>query len=816
MTHIWDASSPEQRADRKNLQVVWEEDLLSLGVEKYWNDFNRAPDEGEPEQQLLDATVIHLQPIFQIWIDDAASKPRTPSWLIPLLSIGSFKAADIVIRNVLRLTLEGSANGGLSSNFRREPKAQTLASCIAEDVVNIVSYQASKEQFKEDWKKQSKFTKNWSPKRCLAFTRKLSGIPSITRKGKQDLGHTMLRIALLSDILVADRVKIKPSRRTAVKEHIYIRLNDEILSELKGKHHLLELSSLIYRPMIAPPLDHLPEEPGGNYLRWLRKPTVKRYVNNTQEKEDKIRQHCSELVLKGLNSLQKTEWAINKQVLPVMEDFFHGNTALANLPTSEFEGFRMREFPTEGDKKEQAKWMQEREESWGSWYKDEQKRGRMLVRLHLAKQLISHNYFYHPYSLDFRGRAYTACELLSPQGSDFDRGLIMFAVAKKQTDRGLYWLKVHTANLFDIDKVSYDERVKWVDDNMDMLMRIAEDPYENREWVSDKEKKNPSFQRLAACFELARKDGMTQLPVQLDGACNGSQHWSVIMGDKTVAELTNVIGSDAPQDLYGFIAQQTTDILDKNEDDLDWFDSFMDYWQDGVERAVVKRPTMCDAYGLTFYGIQKYLKLEGHLDWVPREDRGGAVVEMARAVQQGLGVTLDMPNQGKDWLKEVASVANAAEKHLIWTTPSGFIVEHVYQPVRQRRSYTELFNKKRFELVFANYYDGVNPNGQELGIAPNYIHSLDAAHMFLTLIRLVAKGISAFSMIHDSYGVHGPDVDTMNECLRLAFIEIHKENVLETFKKDVEEFLGIPTPPLPNPNGGIDPSCVLDSKYFFS
>ena len=28
---------------------------------------------------------------------------------------------------------------------------------------------------------------------------------------------------------------------------------------------------------------------------------------------------------------------------------------------------------------------------------------------------------------------------------------------------------------------------------------------------------------------------------------------------------------------------------------------------------------MCDAYGLTFYGIQKYLKVEGHLDWVSRE-----------------------------------------------------------------------------------------------------------------------------------------------------------------------------------------------------
>jgi DNA-directed RNA polymerase len=811
----WKSIPKQEQEDRKNLQAVWEEDLLMEGVNKYWNDFNRSPDEGEPEQQLLDASVIHLQPLYQVWIDEAVKRKRTPRWLIPLLSIGSFKAADLVIRNILKITLDGSRDRGLTS-LVGGARAQTLASDVAEDVINIVSYQASKEQFKDDWRKQSKFTKNWSPKRCLAFTKKLGDIPSIDRKGKQDFGHALVRIALLSDIVVAERVKINSWSKKPNKENIFVRLNDDILRELHRKHHLLELSSLIYRPMIAPPVDHLIDEPGGNYLRWLRKPTVKRYVNNSRDDEDRIKHHCSDLVLKGVNALQNTEWTINPKVLGVMENFFKGNTCLANLPSHDFEGFNIREYPKEGTKIDQAKWMAEREETWGKWYREEQKRCRMLVRLHLAKKLMPYDWFYHPYSLDFRGRAYTACELLSPQGADFDKGLLLFKTPKKQTDRGLYWLKVHTANLFDQDKDTYDSRVKWVDDNLQMLLDIAEDPYEHREWISDKEKKNPSFQRLAACIELARKDGLTQLPVQLDGACNGSQHWSVIMGDEIVAGLTNVTSSDKPQDLYGYIAQQTNDIITENKDGLDWFVSFMDHWQEGIERAVVKRPTMCDAYGLTFYGIQKYLKLEGHLDWVPRENRSGAVVEMARAVQEGLGTTLSMPNQGKDWLKEVAGVANAAEKHLIWTTPSGFIVEHVYQPIRQRRSYTELFNKKKFELVFANFYDGVNCHGQELGIAPNYIHSLDAAHMFLTLIRLLAKGIDSFSMIHDSYGVHAPDIDTMNECLRLAFIETHKENVLETFKQDVEKYLGLPTPPIPNGSGRIDPARVLDSEYFFS
>ena len=818
--------SETQQMDRKNLQVVWEEDLITKGIDKYWKDFNRAPDEAQPEQQLLDASVIHLQPLYQLWIDEAVKGRKTPKWLIPLLSIGSFKAADIVIRNVLSATLTGSGQalwGGDESGLNThntvgqiETRAQYIASGIADDVINIVSYQATKETFREDWRKQSKFTKDWSPKRCLAFTKKLGSTPSLARHAKQDLGHAMLRIALMSEILTSTRVIVKSGPRSLPKEHLYIRLSDSILKDLKDKHHLLEMSSLIYRPMIAPPVDHLKDEPGGNYLRWLRKPTVKRYVNNLRDENDKIKNHCSDLVLKGLNALQKTEWSINKDVLQVMEDMFMGNTCLGNLPSYEFEGFHMRPYPEGEDKSIQSKWMRDRQEAWGRWYRDEQKRGRMLVRLHLAKQLRDSGWFYHPHSLDFRGRAYTACELLSPQGADFDKGLLLFSTPKKQTERGMYWLKVHIANLFDQDKISFDDRVKWVDANTEMLLRVADDPYSNKEWVSDKEKKNPSFQRLAACKELARKDGLTSLPIQLDGACNGSQHWAVIMGDVAVAELTNVIGSSEPRDLYGYVANKTTDIIHTNEDNNTWYSMFSSHWDKGLDRQVVKRPTMCDAYGLTFYGIQKYLKLEGHLDWIDSEDRAGGVVELARAVQLGLGMTLEMPNIGKDWLKEIASMANLAEKHLIWTTPSGFTVEHVYQPIRQRRSYTELFNKKKFQLIFANFYDGVNTRGQENGIAPNFIHSLDAAHMFLTIIRLIQKGITSFSMIHDSYGVHAPDVDTMNECLRYAFIETHKENVLETFQKDVKEFLGLPTPPIPNTGGGINPDCVLQSSYFFS
>jgi len=366
--------------------------------------------------------------------------------------------------------------------------------------------------------------------------------------------------------------------------------------------------------------------------------------------------------------------------------------------------------------------------------------------------------------------------------------------------------------MFDQDKVSFDERVQWVDDNWDMLLRVSEDPYENKEWIDDAPKKNKSFQRLAVIYDLTRTDGLTQVPVQMDGACNGSQHWSAIMGDEVTATLTNVKPSDKPQDLYQYIADRVTDVC-KDDEDNEWYQNFLNHWNSKIERKVTKRPTMCDAYGLTFYGIQKYIKIEGHVDWVAPEKRGGAIVELARAIQTGLDTTLVQPNKGKEYLKEICNIASSVNQSLEYTVPSGFKVVHQYTKVKKRRSLASLFKHK--ELTFTTFTGEVDRKLAEQGIPPNYIHSLDASHMFCTIMRMIMLGIKSFSMIHDSFGCHAPYVSTMRTCIKEEFYEMHQWNLLERFREDVQEQLGVLLPDVPV-RGTFDLSSVLQSDYFFA
>lgn len=811
-----------EQEKRQELQVLAEEDMIALSENKYWETYNANPDEAVPEQTLLDACVIHLTPYYQQWIDTVSQNRKTPDWAVPLFAIGAAKMADITVR---ALILEWFNSSLWDRKYENDlfplPTAQHIAHVIADMVIEIVAYQQAKKQFRDDWLKQSHYQKKWTPKRCKAFAYKVGTLnkKQFSRKQREDFGHHMLRIAEMSEIIVLKNIRKHTGKRWS--ERVVVSFTDDILKELHKRHQdVISTAALLYRPMIVPPVPHSIDASGGNLLPYVRKPVVQKFKDVMwDEKVNQKGSTPSQTVIDGLNALMHTEWAINTRVLGVMENLFKNNTRDCNLPAYDFSAFDFAEpYPINGTKEEQAKWCVKKEEAYSAWYKEERSRGRMLVRLKLAKYLIPIKFFYQIYTCDFRGRANAACDLLSPQSGDFDRGLIYFAEPRKQTPTGKFWLQVHVANLFDQDKIPFDQRAKWVEDNMDMFRKINDDPYEHRSyWVSDKKKKNPSFQRLAAVFDLCRTDGMTQVPVQMDGSCNGVQHWAALTRDPYLAKKVNLIKTNNPQDLYQYVADLMSENMaaakDEDSNKGKWATKFIEHWGDKIDRGVCKRAVMTDPYGVTFYGIRRYCKTEGHLDWVGKEQIAGAVVELATFIDQALKGTLVEANKGKAWLKQVADMASELGKNVEWTTPCGFKVVHQYYEILTRRSVAKLFDMK--ELHFGapdkETIDGTSVN---LAISPNYIHSLDASHMWSTIKRMIDSGITQYSMIHDSYGCPAPDVNLMRAYTNEEFHKMHASNLLQTMKDEVEQILSIELPDVP-PIGDYNIDEVLDAEYFF-
>lgn len=801
MIPLWDGLSQSEKDFRLSVQSALEEDMLEAGVIKYWNEYDRAPDEAVPEQSLLDSAVRHLIPSYKSWIDAVCASPKAPDWVYPLMAVGAARMADITIRCTIQSWL--TARGMRDKEFHTPPTAQTLANAIATTVIQVVGYQQAKTGNYEDWKRQSKFIKSWTPKRCIAFTKKMSKITKLSLKKRQDFGHHMLRIAEQSGVIELRTVRTKSGNR--VRSKVYVTFPDSVLRELHSRHHLLETACILYRPMVCPPVPHTKEESGGYLNHWIRKPIVKRFSKNVPASEP------SDLVLRGLNALMNTEWRVNEEVLDVMKVMFTNNHQVANLPLYDFESFMYNEpYPKDKDKVAKAKWCQAKEAAWSTWYKGQQARARMLVRLSLADKMKGYGMFYMPWSLDSRGRGYTTCELMSSQGSDLDRALIQWAEPIRRTEEGDRWLKINIANLFDEDKCTEQEKVEWFDATENMLRKISTDPLGTiPDWEDDAPKKNKSFQRLAAIMDYFGDPDWTRTPVNLDASCNGSQHWAAIMGDESVARLTNVLPGPRPQDLYQYVADACTQYSKFTQSE--WCNRFLSHWEEGFPRAVTKRSVMCDAYGISFYGIQRYMKLEGHVTWLPKDDQGAGCVELARIIQAGIGNVLIEPNKGKEWLRDVSNIASDLGKYLEYTVPSGFKVIHYYKKQGTRRSLATLFDRK--ELVFYTYTDDVDPKAAEQGIAPNYIHSLDASHMFCTIDRMLDSGIHQLCMIHDSYGCPAPYVSIMRALIQETFYEMHKPNQLQRFKEDVETSLGIELPFVPE-RGPLDISQVLHSNYF--
>jgi DNA-directed RNA polymerase len=179
-----------------------------------------------------------------------------------------------------------------------------------------------------------------------------------------------------------------------------------------------------------------------------------------------------------------------------------------------------------------------------------------------------------------------------------------------------------------------------------------------------------------------------------------------------------------------------------------------------------------------------------------------------------MNTLLTIPNQGKVWLKQVSKVSSEKQVHLEWTTPIGFKVRHQYYG--KTNGVVNLQSMITSMRVEFNEFvrDEVNGREAQNGISPNFIHSLDASHMFAVIIGLSLLGCESYSFIHDSYGVHAPLVDSLRDITRQEFVRIHEVNQLDRLRQQLSEYLEVDLPNVPS-TGSLDITKVLESEYFF-
>jgi DNA-directed RNA polymerase len=254
-----------------------------------------------------------------------------------------------------------------------------------------------------------------------------------------------------------------------------------------------------------------------------------------------------------------------------------------------------------------------------------------MLKLDQAEKFQGFEKIYFPYNMDFRGRAYPVPPHLSNVGSDLCRGMLKFAEAKPLGPRGLYWLKVHLANFAGKDKISFDDRASFVDENMEQMRASVADPFAgDPPWWTTLE---DPFQGLATCIEIVNaidsgdpESFMCSLPVHMDGSCNGLQHYAALGRDLVGGKAVNLCNVDEPQDVYvGVMHEVIRRVAEEAERTIDFDTSDIDSLNrkqkqeyknnraaklvNGlIDRGVVKRTVMTSVYGVTYIGARQQIQ----------------------------------------------------------------------------------------------------------------------------------------------------------------------------------------------------------------
>ncbi|KAH8107638.1 DNA/RNA polymerase [Cristinia sonorae] len=593
-----------------------------------------------------------------------------------------------------------------------------------------------------------------------------------------------------------------------------IKLN-HLVSERMAKDSIKETIHPRHLPMLVKPKPWVSDSDGG-YL--YNKTSVMRFKESV-EQHAYLRRASElghvELIFAGLDVLGSTPWHINRDVFDVVLQVWNSGERMPKIPPAVFDMPEpAKPANVEVDQRAKVIYIQRHKQYLADKANNHSERCNVNYKVEIARTFLGDT-LYFPHNLDFRGRAYPIPPHLNHMGDDLSRALLKFAEAKPLGERGLWWLKVHLANVYGYDKGSFDERAQFTEEHLADVYDSAERPLEGNRWWA---KADDPWQCLATCMELRNAlnspnphEFLSTLPVHQDGTCNGLQHYAALGGDSKGARQVNLDVTDRPADVYTFVADMVKEQMKK---DIAAGNAIATKLDGKITRKVVKQTVMTTVYGVTYVGardqIERQLKDRGD---IPAEECWECAAYLAKLTLRCIGDLFSGAKAIQIWLNVCARIiaksipkeriaealsrddakGNRVGKEqmtsVVWTTPMGLPIVQPYRQIKRKQVHTSL------QTIFISdptIPAAVNSAKQASAFPPNFVHSLDATHMMLTALECKTRDVT-FASVHDSYWTHACSVDEMSGVIRDTFIALHSRDILanlaEEFKQRYKDFV---------------------------
>ena len=575
-------------------------------------------------------------------------------------------------------------------------------------------------------------------------------------------------------------------RQEGNKRHNYVVPTPEFIAIKDRVMATAELFSPIAWPMLIEPNDWSNETQGGYIL------------NEVMKGYDMVRRGnptCiqGETPINFLNKIQKVAYTLNPFVVGVAETLMAKGRQVGKFipvvdiplppkPVDIAENYESRK----DYRRRAAEVMNINAQAF-------QKSCRTRMTMNAVKVFKDKGKFYIPWSFDYRSRVYPIPAFLTPQDTDFGKSLLKFHESAFVTPDAVHWLAFQVATTYGLDKDTMQDRQIWVDNNQDLIKRVATDPIGN---LPDWEGADEPWQFLAACEEyhecvITCNRQHTNLMVATDATCSGLQILSGLARDESTAKLVNVVPGDHPMDAYKTVAEACY---------KDIPDHIKPYW----DRKCTKRTCLTIPYNAKPYSNRAYIRdaLKDKGLEIDKDD----LTQVVKAVRDAMDRIVPGPMRVMKWIeKEVAAAIDRGVEQLQWVTPSGFVVTQRLMKSQTQRIELQLLGRCIVKAATGET-SKVDKAHHKNATAPNLIHSLDASLLCLSALRFNAP----ISLIHDSVLCRATDMGILSAIVRETYMHLFAEHdYLTTFAHHI----GAETePPI---IGDLEPSTVINSTYFF-
>lgn len=617
--------------------------------------------------------------------------------------------------------------------------------------------------------------------------------------------------------------------------------------------------AITYVPTIIPPKPWTSMWDGGYYGALSHNKTLMRYIPYARSSQTRklYTSRLNELdlssVYSAVNAIQATAYRINKPVLDILKYYLSIGGGIAGLaetkPLEQLPRFPHAYEDIKEDEELLKAFKAHKKKMVEVVHKENQRKGKALravMILKTAEDFAKYESIWFPMNIDFRGRVYPIPTGLNPQGDDMTKSLLQYAnpvpVSTEDAPDALKWLAIHGAGLAGHDKIPLEDRVAWVEENKQNILSSAENPLDFPWW----QEQDKPWQFLAWAMEYKRAleylDSHGTLAgfdcrctIAYDGTCSGLQHYSCLLRDPVGGSAVNLIDHDKPSDIYREVSDKVLtmvkkDVMEGTTKGKERKDGtfgpgtkqMAEAWlAHGINRKVCKRPVMTLAYGSGQYGFADQIYEDTTRDnphFAGVGDRQAAQY-LAKLTWKAVQTTVVAAIEGMECLKKIATALAKADMPVEWVTPMGLPIQQMYLARKTESFQLRLGNastRYRIYVTTVSENEDVDRHKQATGVAPNFIHSLDATHLMMSINEASKEGCVNFSTVHDSFGTSLGEAARLRRIIRQQMVKLYTEHdPLADFLRHAEELLGEPLDIELPKKGSLDINCILDSKFVF-